>query len=160
MRSKMRLLVLTALGAVVTLVGCGGGELFGIRKPEPRIATVSLNREASVVSVRANRREFHITEFAVWRLDDRGERRYLNFAYDRVDTEGDDGIAIFVVAHPWLEALDFDSTYFVLIELEAEVWDYSSGHDGDTTWRTTTALFQCRPGQPPERIEGRASDEQ
>ena len=145
----------TALCAVMFLFsGCGaGGEWFGVRKPTPRITGVAVNRNASVITVHVNRNAFEVNEFAAWRLDQYGDKKYLNFAWDRTEAQGDNGVAYFVVAHGYVEALDETSIYYVLVEVEAECWNYDSGHEGETYWRKAAALYECKPGQVPHQIE-------
>lgn len=119
---------LIACVSVVVMAGCSELEQAGIQKPQPDIRSITLDRHASIVRVFANRHDFRVTEFAVYRLDQFGNRRYLDFAYDRVDVQGNDGVAIFVMSHAFSEALDLTSTYYVVAEVEAECFNYDSDY--------------------------------
>ncbi|MDO8443891.1 MAG: hypothetical protein Q7S80_00055 [bacterium] len=160
MRRKLRgLLVLTAFVAVCSLIGCGGaGELFGIRKPRPRIDTVVLDRASSSAMLVANRSRFRVEQFRVYRLvnasddpvSDNSERRYLNFSFNRFETDGERGRAFFVLSTWSDEAIDFVSTYYVLAEVSSDVFDYSGS--GGTTSVRATALLRCKPDGTTENV--------
>ena len=141
---KWCFLSLIACISVIMMAGCSELEQAGIRKPRPDIRSISLDRQASIARVAVNRHDFHVTEFAVYRLDQFGNRRYLDFAYDRVDVQGNDGVAIFVVSHAFSEALDLTSTYYVVAEVEAECFNYDSDYPPTVPVRDA-AVWCCPP---------------
>lgn len=130
----MRTLVvaIAMIAIVIMLAGCSGMEIVGVTKPEPHIESVVLNRSASVLTVDTNRVTFDVTELRVWRMvdahgdptDPSAARRYLDFQYDYGSASGDSGKAIFVLASWETEAIDFVSTYYALVEIEADVYVY------------------------------------
>ncbi|PIS07763.1 hypothetical protein COT78_01875 [Candidatus Berkelbacteria bacterium CG10_big_fil_rev_8_21_14_0_10_43_13] len=148
MRKLRNVFVLTALCAVVTmLTGCGGaGELFGLRKPAPRILSVRIDRESSSIRVELNRGTFYTNEFACYRIDDDGEKRYVQFSYERVYLHGDNGTAVFVLTDRHSEALDLEATYYVAAEFTTDMWDYSSSNGGTRPVKCN-GLYRCEPGK-------------
>lgn len=142
MRKNMRrLLVLTALGAVVTLAGCGSGGLFGLRKPQPKVRAVVLNRQNSSLAVYVQGFKPNMDSYAVWKIDQGDQRRNVDFANARYEADGDNGVFIFVLAHPWSEAVDLTSTYSGAFQVSAEVWDYDASYEGATTRRSSASLW-------------------
>lgn len=145
----MRLVLLAAIAAVFTLVlaGCSANEVRGLgNKPWPKIRDIRMNRTASTITLVTNRLSFDTDTLDVWRVVS-GEKRYLNFQFERAWAEGDSGKAIFVFTGWNGEALSFTETYYVLVKIRAEVYDYDHSYDNytPTKWVSAIGLYQLNP---------------
>jgi hypothetical protein len=152
MRIRM-LLGLIAL-AITTLMfaGCSSEALDDVlgRKPHVSIEGISVDRDSSSVAVYVNRRDGQFNQFGIYRLTDPANpnsKVYLRESWVRMEAWGNSGggKGIFVVSEWDGAALNKTSTYFVLVEAEADVWDYSTEYPDDTKPSYDAHLFRSNP---------------
>ena len=149
---KMRILLgLVALTiTILTFAGCSGEAFDDVlgRKPHVSISGISVDRDSSSVAVYINRRDGQFNQFGIYRLTDPANpdsKVYLNESWIRMEAWGNSGggKGIFVVSEWDGAALNHTSTYYVLVEAQADVWDYSTDDPNDTKPSYDAHLFKC-----------------